>query len=471
MICNYCNEEIPVGNKFCPTCGQPVERKRNTGASTEEEPREKPRYRSSNGEDTVSSSTRPTYQRRERLPPPPPVVQKNPINLKLIASGVALFFGLMIVVGLLGGEKEETTATDLSTPSTSAVPSESPSTTTEEITVSLDLLPSVSDSASSTTDTLSTPSEEVVVELYCQLAQEYQAKENAKWTIDQYYDAGMIEMAGYYYGPSNMLVLFHDFDENGIPEMLVAGNDERIIGLYTISNESGTYKPKLLISGGFYSELELTEELYIYEFLYGETGSISILEVKGSSLQNTEVGGSVDMYTGSYDYMPMTDLLTSNTSTTSVTSNLTYYKPIMDTIYTALKNKSDFTTLREQELSDLYFYNDLSSVGFAFADINSDGKDELMIGDLEGNTENVIALYSMVETGPKLIFNGGERSFYVVCTDGLIAHSGANSAFSTDFFTYELTPYGLVLVNDSRVKDFFNLTDVFIPTYKSFSSY
>ncbi|MFI3226018.1 MAG: zinc ribbon domain-containing protein [Clostridia bacterium] len=142
----------------------------------------------------------------------------------------------------------------------------------------------------------------------------------------------------------------------------------------------------------------------------------------------------------------------------------TYFDEI-SLIAIALEEGYNFSQLEENNLSDLLFYHDTWDLGYVFRDINGDGIYELLIGDDGGGVSgSLVSLYYLSDSGElKLAFNAGERDRYTLCNDGLIANMGSSGADSTSKITFELTPYGLIVVNDERTKDFDNLTDEFTP--------
>lgn len=152
-------------------------------------------------------------------------------------------------------------------------------------------------------------------------------------------------------------------------------------------------------------------------------------------------------------------------------SNSDLYNSVLTPLAHALHSNYNFNDLSSNNLSELYFYYNSYQVGYVFLDINSDGVDELLIAEMYAYTPNqLIALYYLNGETPTLAFNAAERVHFYLCSDGLIASTGSSGFDSTESCTYELTSNGMVLVNDSRTKNPYNITDPWNPNYSSIST-
>lgn len=115
------------------------------------------------------------------------------------------------------------------------------------------------------------------------------------------------------------------------------------------------------------------------------------------------------------------------------------YKDILKKHLTAIREKWDSAKLEKENMS--YMYNVLAQfnanpsekIGYKYYDVNADGIDELLIGEIsEGNWKGIIYdLYTMVNRKPEHVVSGGSRDRYYVCDDVFICReysSGANES-------------------------------------------
>ena len=80
-----------------------------------------------------------------------------------------------------------------------------------------------------------------------------------------------------------------------------------------------------------------------------------------------------------------------------------------------------------------YMYNLTDKIGYIYYDINVDGIDELLIGEIaDGDWKGVIYdIYTMVDRKPQHVISGGSRNRYYVCDNSFICNeysSGANES-------------------------------------------
>lgn len=116
------------------------------------------------------------------------------------------------------------------------------------------------------------------------------------------------------------------------------------------------------------------------------------------------------------------------------------YKDILKKHITAINEKWDSTKLEKENMS--YMYNVMSvdnkqnlldRIGYTYYDINDDGIEELLIGEIaDGNWKGVIYdMYTMVDRMPKHVISGGSRDRYYACDDVFVCReysSGANES-------------------------------------------
>lgn len=340
-----------------------------------------------------------------------------------------------------------------------------------------------------------------IMGVYAKEIERYQEGERLEWTMEEYDKAGMAPLAPYY-GFYNLYLAFYDLSENGIPEMIVAGDNDWILAVYTVVPQGDEYALKLLIASNDYSRLEIGNNGYIREnFVTAFDSSTTVYQLEESTLVKADTSKMWDWYTDEFAYDSMNAFLreqesssssssgsTANNTQTSAPSNTetstqttpqtggiasnesTYLTTLLD-IAGAMWDGLGFSELRALGLSELYGYYNVSNAGYAFADINNDGVSELLVGELYDYTGSLIAMYTVKNGEIVCLLNAGERERYTLCSDGLIAYIGSSSASNTEDLTFELTPYGLVVVSDHRQKDAFNITDPYVPMYTSFSPF
>jgi hypothetical protein len=109
------------------------------------------------------------------------------------------------------------------------------------------------------------------------------------------------------------------------------------------------------------------------------------------------------------------------------------YKEILKKHINALNEKWDSTKLEKEDMSYMYNIMSKDKIGYTYYDINADGIDELIIGEIaDGAWKGVIYdIYTMVDRKPKHVISGGSRNRYFVCDDTFICNeysSGANES-------------------------------------------
>ena len=117
------------------------------------------------------------------------------------------------------------------------------------------------------------------------------------------------------------------------------------------------------------------------------------------------------------------------------------YSNILKKHQTAINEKWDSTKLEEENMSYMYnVLNDKNKIGFAYYDVNADGIDELLIGEIaEGAWKGVIYdIYTMVNRSPKHVISGGTRNRYYVCDDSFICNEYSSGAMESGVRVYNL---------------------------------
>ena len=122
------------------------------------------------------------------------------------------------------------------------------------------------------------------------------------------------------------------------------------------------------------------------------------------------------------------------------------YKDILKKHITAINEKWDSIKLEQEEMSYMYNVlaqdgkNVLDKVGYIYYDLNADGIDELLIGEIaKGAWKGVIYdIYTMVDRQPKHVISGGSRNRYFVCDDSFICNEYSSGAMENGVRVYIL---------------------------------
>ena len=118
------------------------------------------------------------------------------------------------------------------------------------------------------------------------------------------------------------------------------------------------------------------------------------------------------------------------------------YAVVIGEYYTALEQRWNGAELMEDGLNymaaDCYGEEPLENLGYAIADIDGDGVQELLIGTIRADEfydKMIFSLYTLDENGVnKLVFDGTERNRYYYAGENRFANLGS-SAFNDSFET------------------------------------
>lgn len=114
------------------------------------------------------------------------------------------------------------------------------------------------------------------------------------------------------------------------------------------------------------------------------------------------------------------------------------YKDILKKHITAIREKWDSIKLEKENMS--YMYNLTDKIGYTYYDVNADGIDELLIGEIaDGDWKGVIYdIYTMVNREPKHVVSGGSRNRYYVCDDAFVCNEYSSGALESGVRVYNL---------------------------------
>lgn len=113
----------------------------------------------------------------------------------------------------------------------------------------------------------------------------------------------------------------------------------------------------------------------------------------------------------------------------------------------SISEKWDEEKLESENMSTIYasIYNDEnddgSSIGYAYKDINLDGIEELLIGQVADGDwgKAILDIYTMVDRKPAHVVSGSDRDEYYALESSLISNEYSDSAFVSGANIYSLT--------------------------------
>lgn len=123
------------------------------------------------------------------------------------------------------------------------------------------------------------------------------------------------------------------------------------------------------------------------------------------------------------------------------------YKDILNNHLDVLKNDVDSNELESKNMSPMYNEiktagdNYMDQVGYVYYDVNVDGIDELLIGEIsdDANYAGIIYdMYTMVDRKPAHVVSGWDRNRYYVSKGGMIENEYSDGADSSGLSVYIL---------------------------------
>ena len=106
------------------------------------------------------------------------------------------------------------------------------------------------------------------------------------------------------------------------------------------------------------------------------------------------------------------------------------YGDVLKKHITAINEKWDSTKLESENMSYMYNIIESDKVGYTYYDVNNDGIDELLIGEIaDGVWKGIIYdIYTMVNRKPAHVLSGGNRNRYYVCDECFLCNEYSNGA-------------------------------------------
>ena len=122
------------------------------------------------------------------------------------------------------------------------------------------------------------------------------------------------------------------------------------------------------------------------------------------------------------------------------------YKDIIKKHLLAMEEKWDSDKLDKENMSGIYSYisdtsdNPVDSVGYFYKDINVDGIEELLIGEIGDDAKDglVYDIYTVVDRKPVHVISGAERDRYYILKSGFVLNEYSNSATDSGSMVYNL---------------------------------
>jgi len=122
------------------------------------------------------------------------------------------------------------------------------------------------------------------------------------------------------------------------------------------------------------------------------------------------------------------------------------YDEIIKKHITAINEKWNSEKLEQENISSMYNNisktnkNTLNKVGFAYYDTNSDGIEELLIGEITDNNSKsmIYDIYNMVNRKPQHVISANNRSRFYVCNDAFICNEYSSGALENGVRVYDL---------------------------------
>ena len=124
------------------------------------------------------------------------------------------------------------------------------------------------------------------------------------------------------------------------------------------------------------------------------------------------------------------------------------YGDVLKTLNKAIKEKWNSKQYEKADMSYMYYLletkkeNVLDKIGYVYYDINSDGIDELLIGEIKEPKDNdkgiIYDIYTMVDRKPTHVLSGGDVNKYFVCEDYFICNDYSSDSKMNNFEVFVL---------------------------------
>lgn len=123
------------------------------------------------------------------------------------------------------------------------------------------------------------------------------------------------------------------------------------------------------------------------------------------------------------------------------------YKNILDKHKKAMKEKWNSIKLEQENMSYMYNIIPQNKIGYTYYDINADGIEELLIGEIGEDAwkGTIYDIYTMVNRKPQHVTSGGSRNRYYICDDSFICNEYSVGASESGVQVYNLVENSIEL--------------------------
>ncbi len=137
------------------------------------------------------------------------------------------------------------------------------------------------------------------------------------------------------------------------------------------------------------------------------------------------------------------------------------YPEVLEKYITAVEEGWDADKLEQENMSPEYYAlaqvegeNAKNLIGFAYLDLNHDGVDELMVGEMGGGAYNttVYDIYTIVDRKPALVVSGSGRNRYYPLEYGEFINERSGGADESEWITYDIEPNTTNLIPQVGIK-------------------
>ena len=137
------------------------------------------------------------------------------------------------------------------------------------------------------------------------------------------------------------------------------------------------------------------------------------------------------------------------------------YTDVLEKHIKAVSEGWDAQKLEDANMSSMYYAmrtgsetNVMDRVGYAYYDVNADGIDELLVGEIaEGDWKGVIYdVYTMVDRKPAHVVSGWSRSRYYVSDENFLCNEYSSGAGESGWIIYNLEPNSTELLQQVSFK-------------------
>lgn len=118
------------------------------------------------------------------------------------------------------------------------------------------------------------------------------------------------------------------------------------------------------------------------------------------------------------------------------------YGEILKKYKKALTEKWDSKKYEQEGMGYMYYVMSKSNenlqdkIGYIYYDINSDGIDELLIGETDNKNSKIYDIYTMVNRKPTHVTSGGDKDMYFVCNDNFLCNAYVENSKENTFIVY-----------------------------------